>query len=229
MNIHRSTPSGMRIRKFHNGGKGPNHPHKGYEGYPTDEDSSLVPVGWSEFHEEDDEKRLLTTEVLDSILNSTVPNAPNRFSDFRNVVKAHEGGTQGYSAIQRPRADGRQGDGRGAYQFNEATAKTAYNRAEKIGRDRGFSVPEVTDYDLKNMDKVSPEIQDLLFTAHFAKDTASSVESVLNDKQQWPIQWKKGHWKGNESDWDERRESFLHTLGNLEEKNNPTLPIKFLD
>tara|TARA_R110002167_G_scaffold87714_1_gene236822 strand:+ start:624 stop:1298 length:675 start_codon:yes stop_codon:yes gene_type:complete len=224
MNINRRTIPGMKVRKFHNGGKGLGHPHEGYEGYPTDEDSSLVPTGWSEFHEEQDEKKMMTTEVLDSILNSKSPDSPYRFSDFRNVVRSHEGGNQGYSAIQKGG-----GPGRGGYQFDGESAKTGYNRLKAIAEDRGYEIPTLTSEDFKNMDRVSPEMQDLLFTAHFAKDTASSVESVLNDKTQWPIQWKKGHWKGNESDWEKRRESFLHTLGNLDSDNKPVLPVKFLD
>ena len=44
MNIHRSTPSGMRIRKFHNGGKGPGHPHNSkYSTNPLYAKKALVP------------------------------------------------------------------------------------------------------------------------------------------------------------------------------------------
>ena len=35
MNIRRSTPPGMRVRKFHNGGRGPGHPHSDTTNYIT--------------------------------------------------------------------------------------------------------------------------------------------------------------------------------------------------
>ena len=218
MNINRRTIPGMRVRKFHNGGKGPGHPHEGFVGYPTDDDSSLVPEGWSEFHEESN-RDLLTTTVLDSILDSGISNAAHKFSEFRDAVKAHEGGYQGYSAKQ---IGG--GPGRGAYQFDKETAKTAYKRLKKIANDRGYSIPKLSKDDLKNMDQVDPEIQDLLFTAHFAKDTKCSVETVLSDKSQWADQWAKGHWKGGKEDYNERIQSFQHSLENIPEKASSINP-----
>ena len=76
-------------------------------------------------------------------------------------------------------------------------------------------MPELTDYDFKNMHEVAPEIQDLLFTAHFAEDPKSSVRTVLSDKSQWSDQWAKGHWKGDKKDYDKRTKSFEHTLENI--------------
>ena len=153
---------------------------------------------------------LLTTDILDNILNSSVSDASYDFSEFRDVVKSHEGGYQGYSAKQ---VGG--GPGRGAYQFDAQTAETAYRRLQKIASDRGYVIPKLTKDDFKNMDKVSPEIQDLLFTAHFAKDPSSSVSTVLSDKSQWADQWAKGHWKGNKKDYDKRTKSFQHSLENM--------------
>mgnify|MGYP005815241153 FL=1 len=220
MNIQRRVKPGVRVKKFHNGGKGPGHPHEGFVGYPTDDDSSLVSEGWSEFHGPNSD--LLTTTALDSILDSGVSNAAHQFAEFRDAVKAHEGGYQGYSAKQ---IGG--GPGRGAYQFDEQTAKTAYKRLKKIANDRGYSIPELSKDDFKNMDQVDPEIQDLLFTAHFAKDTKSSVETVLSDKSQWADQWAKGHWKGDKKDYDKRTESFQHSLENMPEDALPINPAFF--
>jgi len=152
---------------------------------------------------------LLTTDMLDNILNSSISDASYDFSEFRDVVKSHEGGYQGYSAKQ---VGG--GPGRGAYQFDAQTAETAYKRLKKIASDRGFIVPKLSEEDFKNMDKVSPEIQDLLFTAHFAKDPSSSVSTVLSDKSQWADQWAKGHWKGSAADYPKRIKSFQHSLEN---------------
>ena len=94
MNIQRRVKPGVRVKKFHNGGKGPGHPHEGFVGYPTNDDSSLVSEGWSEFHGPNSD--LLTTTALDSILDSGVSNAAHQFAEFRDAVKAHEGGYQGY-------------------------------------------------------------------------------------------------------------------------------------
>ena len=151
MNINRKRAPGMRIRKFHNGGKGPGHPHGD-----------------------------LTTAKLDSILSSSVDGAIFEFSQFRDLVGSHEGASGGYSARQ---IGG--GPGRGMYQFDEASAQTAYNRLKTIASDRGYSIPKLTNEDFKNMDKVSPEIQDLLFTANIAKSPNTSISTILTDKSQW--------------------------------------------
>tara|TARA_R100001377_G_C3189461_1_gene109963 strand:+ start:547 stop:1173 length:627 start_codon:yes stop_codon:yes gene_type:complete len=193
MNIRRSTPPGMRVRKFHNGGKGPGHPHEE-----------------------------LTTEVLDEILNSKVERPAYKFSEFRYTVGNHEGGINGYSAIQNESDPNKLSTGKGKYQFDAESAQTAYTRAKWIAKERGYSLPAMTEEQFKNMDQVSPELQDLLFTAHFARDENSLVSTVLTDQSQWADQWAKGHWKGNfDKDYETRVKSFKHTLDNQEGTGNP--------
>ena len=187
MNINRRAVPGMKVRRFHNGGKGPGHPHG-----------------------------KITTAKLDSILSSSVENAVFQFSQFRDLVGTHEGGIGSYTSHQ----DGG-GPGRGKYQFDEASAQTAYNRLETIGKDRGYEIPILTSEDFKNMDKVSPEIQDLMFTANFAKSPDTSVATVLTDKSQWDNQWLDGHWRGKAEDREARRTSFKHT-----QENMPDLEVK---
>jgi hypothetical protein len=46
--------------------------------------------------------------------------------------------------------------------------------------------------------ELDPELQDMLFTAHFAKDEATSVSDVLNNIETLPINWYKGHYKGDD-------------------------------
>ena len=186
MNINRRAVPGMKVRRFHNGGKGPGHPHG-----------------------------KITTAKLDSILSSSVEDAVFQFSQFRDLVGAHEGGIQGYSAIQIARKNGKKGEGKGRYQFDEASAQTAYNRLKAIGEDRGYEIPILTSEDFKNMDKISPEIQDLMFTANFAKSPDTSVATVLTDKSQWDNQWLDGHWRGKAEDRETRRASFKHTQENM--------------
>ena len=198
MNINRRTIPGMRVRRFHNGGKGPGHPHGD-----------------------------LNTAKLDSILSSSVDSPIFEFSEFRDLVGTHEGGIGAYSASQ---IGG--GPGKGRYQFDEESAKTAYNRLKTIATDRGYSIPELTNEDFKNMDKVSPEIQDLLFTANIAKSPSTSIATILTDKSQWDNQWLDGHWRGKDEDRETRRASFKHTQENMpdpEPKDKPSnsffLPI----
>ena len=192
MNINRRTIPGMRVRKFHNGGKGPGHPH------PE-----------------------LTTEVMDGILNSKVENPAYKFSEFRHTVGNHEGGVNGYSAIQNESDPNKLTTGKGKYQFDAESAKTAYERAKWIGNKRGYSVPEMTEEQFRNMDQVAPELQDLLFTTHFARDENSLVATVLTDQSQWADQWAKGHWKGDfKKDYKTRVNSFNHSLNNQEGTGN---------
>tara|TARA_R110000796_G_C14531724_1_gene431943 strand:+ start:960 stop:1622 length:663 start_codon:yes stop_codon:yes gene_type:complete len=196
MNINRKRAPGMRIRKFHNGGKGPGHPHGD-----------------------------LTTAKLDSILSSSVDGAIFEFSQFRDLVGSHEGASGGYSARQ---IGG--GPGRGMYQFDEASAQTAYNRLKTIASDRGYSIPKLTNEDFKNMDKVSPEIQDLLFTANIAKSPNTSISTILTDKSQWDNQWLDGHWRGKDKDREVRRASFQHTQDNFPvetTEKNPSINSAF--
>ena len=191
MNINRKRAPGMRIRKFQNGGKGPGNPHPEID-----------------------------TSILDGILTNKHGKGEYDFSEFRNAVRSHEGGTQGYSAIQ---IGG--GPGRGGYQFDPASAATAYQRLKNIATENNFSVPVLTEDQLKNMDQMSPELQDLLFTAHFMNDENSKVSTVISDKSQWADQWAKGHWSGNQEDYDERTNSFKYSLGNIisatNEKGDP--------
>ena len=191
MNIHRRFPPGMRVRKFHKGGKGPGHPHPN-----------------------------LTTEVMDEILNNKVERPAYKFSEFRHTVGNHEGGINGYSAIQDESDPNKLSTGKGKYQFDAATAETAYNRAVWIGNKRGYSVPKMTSEQFRNMDKVDPDLQDLLFTTHFARDENSSVATVLMDQSQWADQWAKGHWKGKEKDYNTRVQSFSHSLSNQKKTGN---------
>lgn len=191
MNINRRKPPGMRIRKFHNGGKDPGHPHGD-----------------------------LTTAKLDSILSSSVDSPAFEFSEFRDLVGAHEGGIGGYSAYQ---IGG--GPGRGRYQFDEESARTAYNRLKTIATDRGYRIPKLTEDDFKNMDKVAPEIQDLLFTANIAKSPDTSIDTILTDESQWDNQWAVGHWRGKKKDLATRLASFKHTKENMPSVNKDSSTV----
>ena len=58
--------------------------------------------------------------------------------------------------------------------------------------------PLITDEELMYPSELAPELQDMLFTAHFAKDLGSSVEQVLTDPSYWAENWYKGHYKGDD-------------------------------
>ena len=234
MNIRRRFPPGMRVKKFHKGGKGPGYPHK-YDLSPDYIKYALVPDSpappRTSYNKELDvmSAPIINISELDSILVEKHGTGDYKFSEFRDAVRHHEGGTQGYSAIQKPRKDGRQGPGRGGYQFDPADAATAYQRLKNIAEDYDFVVPKLTEHELSNMNTMSPELQDLLFTANFMGAPNSRVTTVLSDKSQWADQWAKGHWKGKEKDYNDRIESFDRSLSKQESYNNPIFPMKFLD
>jgi len=197
MNIRRSTPPGMRVRKFYSGGKGPESPR--LSGFPQETIKGTE----------------IDTNILDSILMNKHGKGEYDFSEFRDLVGNHEGGIGGYSAIQKGG-----GPGRGKYQFDAASAATAYQRLKNIAEEYNLFVPVLTEDQLKNMDKVSPELQDLLFTANIAKSPDTSVATILTDKTQWDNQWAVGHWRGNKEDLATRLASFKHTKENMPSANN---------
>lgn len=171
-------------------------------------DNRIIYVPAGEGAEEDPEN-YLNLAKLDSILESnyggTLP-----FSAFRDQVRKVEAGPHSddpYTQRQQVEVDGELldlGVGRGAYQFDYPTAQTAYARLKAIADKRDLDYPDLSDEDLKDVSKLDPEIQDMLFTAHFAKDPATSVEKVLTDDKNWADQWQVGHYKGKE----DRREHF---------------------
>ena len=236
--IRRFNP-GMRVKKFHEGGKGPGHPHVNQPSNQrihhqnTDPveyytaayvDDSPAPAGTSyswdrETGDDFMEAPLeINTSILDDILVEKHGTGEHEFSEFRDAVRHHEGGLQGYSAIQNKRKDGSQGPGRGGYQFGPDDAATAYQRLKNIANDYDFLVPDLTTTQLSNMHTLSPELQDLLFTAHFMNAPNSKVSVVLADRTKWADQWIKGHWSGGKSRAHEiptRTKSFEASLKSL--------------
>lgn len=158
---------------------------------------------------EEDPENYLNLAKLDSILESNYDgNLP--FGAFRDQVRKVEAGPYSkdpYRQRQEVEVDGEVlevGVGRGAYQFDYPTAQTAYQRLKAIADKRDLDYPDLSDKDLRDVSKLDPEIQDMLFTAHFAKDPATSVEKVLMDEDNWADQWQVGHYKGEK----DRRDHF---------------------
>ena len=186
-------------------------PPKGWE---FDSNGNLRPIGWTEFHEEGDDSNYLNLARLDSIVQTPFQDMEVPFSVFRDKVRTVEAGPSSespYTQVQMVEVDGVMlpvGVGRGAYQFDYDTAKTAYNRLKQIATDRGMDYPIIEEEELKDVTSLPPEIQDMLFTAHFAKDPATSVESVLTDPDSHADQWYVGHYKGK----DEGRKEHFRSL-----------------
>ena len=158
---------------------------------------------------QEDPENYLNLAKLDSILESNYDgNLP--FGAFRDQVRKVEAGPYSkdpYRQRQEVEVDGEVlevGVGRGAYQFDYPTAQTAYKRLKAIADKRDLDYPDLSDKDLRDVSKLDPEIQDMLFTAHFAKDPATSVEKVLMDDENWADQWQIGHYKGEK----DRRDHF---------------------
>lgn len=154
---------------------------------------------------EEDPENYLNLEMLDNILESNYGgNLP--FGDFRDTVRRVEAGPNSkdpYTQRQEVEVlrDGKLvklpvGVGRGAYQFDYPTAQTAYNRLKAIADKRDLDYPDLSDEDLRDVSRLDPEIQDMLFTAHFAKDEVTSVADVLRSKDNWADQYQIGHYKG---------------------------------
>jgi hypothetical protein len=175
-----------------------------------DDRTIYVPVGEGA---EEDPENYLNLARLDSILESNYEGSLP-FAAFRDQVRRVEAGPDSpdpYKQRQEVEVERNGkvftlpvGVGRGAYQFDYPTAQTAYTRLKSIADKRDLDYPDLSDEDLKDVSKLDPEIQDMLFTAHFAKDPVTSVEKVLMDEDSWADQWQIGHYKGEE----DRREHF---------------------
>ena len=199
---------GMRVKKANQGmvfGDPVKHQAKTRALGPDDR-IMYVPAGEGA---EEDPENYLNLAKLDSILESSYDGALP-FGAFRDQVRKVEAGPYSkdpYRQRQEVEVDGEVlevGVGRGAYQFDYPTAQTAYQRLKAIADKRDLDYPDLSDEDLRDVSKLDPEIQDMLFTAHFAKDPATSVEKVLMDDENWADQWQVGHYKGEK----DRREHF---------------------
>lgn len=158
---------------------------------------------------DDDPENYLNLAKMDSIVESQY-DGYLPFSAFRDQVRRVEAGPNSpdpYRQRQEVNVNGevlQVGVGRGAYQFDYPTAQTAYKRLKAIANKRDLDYPALSDEDLRDVSKLDPEIQDMLFTAHFAKDPATSVRDVLMDEDNWADQWQIGHYKGKQ----DRRDHF---------------------
>lgn len=167
-------------------------------------DNRVMYVAGEEGMQEDPEN-YLNLARLDSIIegqhSGSLP-----FGDFRDAVRRVEAGPDSPDPYRQRQEvevlrDGKMvtlpvGVGRGAYQFDYPTAKTAYTRLKSIADKRDLDYPDLSDEDLRDVSRLDPELQDMLFTAHFAKDTATSVADVLDDESNWADQYQIGHYKG---------------------------------
>ena len=182
------------------------HPDK-VRAIGLNDETIYVPAGEGQL---DDPENYLNLEKLDQIIQAPYPNASIPFYQFRDMVRTVEAGPNSadpYTQIQFVNTDDgpqpvrrelQPEYGTGAYQFDYQTAKTAYNRLKQIADKRDMDYPLITDEELMYPSELAPELQDMLFTAHFAKDLGSSVEQVLTDPSYWAENWYKGHYKGDD-------------------------------
>lgn len=206
--VKKKAKEGMRVKKANQGmvfGDPVKHQAKTRALGPDDR-IIYVPAGEGA---EEDPENYLNLAKLDSILESSYDGVLP-FGAFRDQVRKVEAGPHSkdpYRQRQEVEVNGEVlevGVGRGAYQFDYPTAQTAYKRLKSIADKRDLDYPDLSDEDLRDVSKLDPEIQDMLFTAHFAKDPATSVEKVLMDDENWADQWQIGHYKGDK----DRREHF---------------------
>lgn len=221
INLKKKPQEGMRLKKAKQGmiiGDPKKHQEK-VRALGRNNETIYVPAGEGAM---EDPENYLNLSKLDNILDSSY-SGDLPFSNFRDQVRRVEAGPDAknpYTMIQRVnvyddegrvirtepvRKEKQPGYGSGAYQLDHATAITAYNRLKSIADKRDMDYPMLTDNDLKYPSSLPPEIQDMLFTAHFAKDKASSVKKVKSDKSSWADQWYAGHYKGED---EERRAHF---------------------
>ena len=107
---------------------------------------------------QDPVKKQITLQALDEILYQRHGSAKDKwkFDEFRDLTKNVEAGfvDNPYTKIQDDAPSDPLLVGRGAYQFDYESAKTAYQRLYNIANPLGYSIPTLTDYDLRNVNKL---------------------------------------------------------------------------
>lgn len=158
----------------------------------------------------DDPDNYLNLEMMDAIIHGQQGDTPFTMADVRDRVGFVEAGPNSknpYTQIQEVNTDsGSQlvryelipEYGSGKYMMDYPTAQTAYNRIKQMADKRDLDYPRLTQEQLQRPYELDPEIQDMLFTAHFAMDEATTVSDVLNDINTLPINWYTGHYKGSD-------------------------------
>jgi len=158
----------------------------------------------------DDPDNYLNLEKMDSIIHGQHGDTPFKMEDVRDRVGFVEAGPDSkdpYAQVQEVNT----GDGpapvryelipeygSGKYMMDYPTAQTAYNRIKQMADKRDMDYPKLTKEQLEHPHELDPEIQDMLFTAHFAIDQNTKLSDVLNDINTLPNNWYKGHYKGND-------------------------------
>jgi len=158
----------------------------------------------------EDPENYLNLEKMDAIIQAQQGDTPYGMSDVRDRVGFVEAGPDSpepYRQVQEVNTDSGPQPvrydlipdyGSGKYMMDYATAQTAYNRVKQIADKRDMDYPSITKEQLMHPHELDPELQDMLFTAHFAKDENTSVSDVLNNIETLPINWYKGHYKGDD-------------------------------
>jgi len=158
----------------------------------------------------DDPDNYLNLEEMDKIIHSQQGDTPYKMSDVRDRVGFVEAGPDSedpYAQVQEVNTEGGPRAvryelipeyGSGKYMMDYATARTAYNRVKQMADKRDMDYPKLTQEQLKHPHELDPEIQDMLFTAHFVMDQNTRVSDVLNDINTLPKNWYTGHYKGDD-------------------------------
>jgi len=120
------------------------------------------------------------------------------------------------------------GLGRGLYQFEPDSFKTAANRAYNYSKETGLELPQfikdIRSKKIKEASELTPDQQKTLLLADYRdKPTAKLKAFFSGDKDDQAIEdfWVTGHWSGGNKDEQERRTSFkadASTYNNLYSK-----------
>jgi len=120
------------------------------------------------------------------------------------------------------------GLGRGLYQFEPDSFKTAANRAYNYSKKTGLELPQfvkdIRSKKIKEASELTPDQQKTLLLADYRdKPTAKLKAFFSGDKDDQAIEdfWVTGHWSGGNKDEQERRTSFkkdASTYNNLYSK-----------
>src|SRR5690554_4705175 len=116
------------------------------------------------------------------------------------------------------------GPGRGKYQFEEgkgAEGITAARRTKRYYEKNGLPIPKwlekASKGDSLNVSNLTSAQQDILFLANMKEHPKADLSKLWEGEETIPEFWARYHWKGKESDLNDRLKSFDNSLNKYNE------------
>ena len=159
-------------------------------------------------------------EELRKLLNTIIKQKGGSYKDYRllmDKIGYHESKSDP-KAVQKGK-DGKDGPGRGKYQFevgDNKGANTAVNRTYKYMKANGIKTPQWLNDIYKNKSTDASQLkdyqQDIMFLGNMMGHPKANFKNVIDGKESTVDFWSKYHWAGKNKDLETRTKSFNDSM-----------------